>query len=231
MRKAGSPIIRAASACCNIAGKSGGDSKNCGAIFHFSAHRMRVSVCVLREPASSAKLFTCSIGFFAMTNRLRTCRFEAMAISCKITKSSMRWYSIAGMMATSARPERKSSAHCEGTVNDKSYLPSSGPLVKPQTSGAVLRYWTIEMRSLVTVRGLTSKFQYNKEGFSERQPSLSRNCPATSECWNRSKTRQRRPRTPHPPINLHECQKKGLTKRAFRKRLILKDAILVVSDE
>src|SRR5438046_7318894 len=111
----------------------------------------------------------------------------------------MRGYSMAGMMATSARPERKSSAHCEGTVKDKSYLPRSGPLVKPQTSGAVLRYCTIEMRSLVTVRGLTLKFQYNKEGFSERQPSFARNCPATSECWNRSKTRQRRPRTPPTP--------------------------------
>src|SRR5438477_2685769 len=97
---------------------------------------------------------------------------------------------MAGMMATSARPERKSSAHCEGTVNDKSYLPSSGPLVKPQTSGAVLRYCTMEMRSLVTVRGLTFKVQYNKEGFSERQPSFARNCPTTLKCWNRSKTRQ-----------------------------------------
>src|SRR5207248_5302979 len=76
---------------------------------------------------------------------------------------------MAGMMATSARPERKSAAHCEGTVNDKSYLPSSGPLVKPQTSGAVLGYCTMEMRSLVTVRGLTFKVQYNKEGFSERR--------------------------------------------------------------
>src|SRR5213080_5432532 len=119
---------------------------------------------------------------------------------------------MAGMMATSARPERKSSAHCEGTVKDKSYLPRSGPLVKPQTSGAVLRYCTIEMRSLVTVRGLTLKFQYNKEGFSERQPSFARNCPATSECWNRLKIQQMRPRTPPPPpphsINLKKKNKK-----------------------
>jgi len=64
----------------------------------------------------------------------------------------MRWYSMAGMMATSARPARKSSAHCEGTVNDSSYLPWSGPLVKPQTSGAVFRYCTMEMRSFVTMR-------------------------------------------------------------------------------
>ena len=90
MRKAGSPIIRAASACCNIAGKSGWDSKNCGAIFHFSAHRMRVRVCVLREPASRAKLFTCSMGFFAMMSRLRTCFFEAMAMSGRTTKPLMR---------------------------------------------------------------------------------------------------------------------------------------------
>ena len=58
---------------------------------------------------------------------------------------------MAGMMATSARPVRKSSAHWDGMVNDKSYFPWSGPLMKPQTSGAVFRYWTIEMRSFVTV--------------------------------------------------------------------------------
>src|SRR5213080_738597 len=88
---------------------------------------------------------------------------------------------MAGMMATSARPERKSSAHCEGTVKDKSYLPRSGPLVKPQTSGAVLRYCTIEMRSSVTVRGLTFEVQHNKVTFSRLQASFARNCPAVSE--------------------------------------------------
>src|ERR1700731_3878573 len=96
--------------------------------------------CVLRELRSSAKLFTCSMGFFAMISRLRTCFFEAMAMSGRITRSSMRWYSMAGIIAMSALPVRNCSAHCEGTVNDKSYLPRSGPLVKPQTSGAVFRY-------------------------------------------------------------------------------------------
>ena len=33
---------------------------------------------------------------------------------------------------------------------------------------------------------------------------------------------------PHPPIILYECQKKGFTKFAFRKSLILKDGILTV---
>ena len=101
---------------------------------------MRVSVCVLRELPSSAKLFTCSMGFFAMISRLRTCFFEAMAMSGSITKSSMRWYSMAGIIAISASPPRNCSAHCEGTVKDKSYLPRIGPLVKPQTSGAVFTY-------------------------------------------------------------------------------------------
>jgi hypothetical protein len=32
-------------------------------------------------------------------------------------------------------------------VKDSSYLPRSGPLVKPQTSGVVFKYLTIEMRS------------------------------------------------------------------------------------
>src|SRR5712664_1805459 len=53
------------------------------------------------------------------------------------------------MMAMSAAPVRSSSAHCEGTVNERSYLPCSGPCVKPRTSGAVLRYCTTEMRSLL----------------------------------------------------------------------------------
>jgi hypothetical protein len=37
-----------------------------------------------------------------------------------------------------------------------------------------------------------------------------------------------RMRLPPPPTNLYEYQRKGLTKIAFRKLLILKDAILVV---
>src|SRR5712692_2901359 len=165
MRKAGSPIRRAASACRNMAPKSGDASANSGAIFHFSAHRMRVSVCVLRELPSSAKVFTWSIGFFAIISRLRTWFFDAMAMSGRITKSGMRWYSMAGIIATSTFPVRNCSAHCEGTVNDKSYLPRSGPLVKPQTSGAVFRYCTMEMRSFVTGREVTFKIQYNKARF------------------------------------------------------------------
>src|SRR5438046_10699810 len=57
---------------------------------------------------------------------------------------------MAGMIATSAAPARNSSAHCDGTVKESSYLPCSGPWVKPRTSGAVLRYCTTEMRSLLT---------------------------------------------------------------------------------
>jgi hypothetical protein len=59
----------------------------------------------------------------------------------------MRWYSMAGMMAMSAALVRRASAQRLGTVKDSSYLPRSGPLVKPQTSGVVFKYLTIEMRS------------------------------------------------------------------------------------
>src|SRR5467141_4172664 len=55
---------------------------------------------------------------------------------------------MAGMIPTSARPAFKSSAHCDGTANERSYRPARGPSVKPQTSGAVFRNSTIEMRSL-----------------------------------------------------------------------------------
>src|SRR6266700_6545673 len=124
------------------------------------------------------------MGIFARISRLRTCLFEAMAMSGRITKSSMRWYSMAGMIATSALPVRNCSAHWDGTVNDKSYLPRRGPLVKPQTSGAVFRYWTIEMRSFVTIRELTLRFQYNKAGFSRWQASGRKKRLAALEGWN-----------------------------------------------
>src|ERR1035437_10159300 len=51
------------------------------------------------------------------------------------------------MMPTSTRPARRSSAHCDGTANERSYRPTRGPSVKPQTSGAVFRNSTMEMRS------------------------------------------------------------------------------------
>src|ERR1700682_5687202 len=65
---------------------------------------------------------------------------------------------MAGMMAMSAAPVRKASAHSEGTVNDKSYLPQSGPSVNPQTRGAVFRYCTMEMRSFVTLHVFVASF-------------------------------------------------------------------------
>src|SRR5712691_10613552 len=54
------------------------------------------------------------------------------------------------MMATSTAPARSASAHSDGTVKESSQRPAKGPLVKPQTSGAVFRYSTMEMRSLFT---------------------------------------------------------------------------------
>src|SRR5260370_31136538 len=55
---------------------------------------------------------------------------------------------MAGMILTSARPAFRSSAHCDGTANERSYRPARGPSVKPQTSGAVFKNSTMEMRSL-----------------------------------------------------------------------------------
>src|SRR5260370_20554820 len=59
-----------------------------------------------------------------------------------------------GMMATSTAPVRSASAHSDGTVKESSQRPAKGPLVKPQTSGAVFRYSTMEMRSLLTFLAL-----------------------------------------------------------------------------
>src|SRR5580704_6132196 len=53
---------------------------------------------------------------------------------------------MAGMIAMSTAPDRSASAHCEGTVNESSYLPFCGPCVNPRTSGAVFRYSTMEIR-------------------------------------------------------------------------------------
>src|SRR5271155_5061782 len=76
------------------------------------------------------------------------------------------------MIAMSAAPVRSASAHCEGTVKDKSYLPSSGPCVKPRTSGAVFRYCTMEMRSFCTLGILAISSQYSRQDFLPRQPSF-----------------------------------------------------------
>src|ERR1700676_5558016 len=87
------------------------------------------------------------MGFLETSSRLRTDFFEAMERFGRITRSGIRWYSMAGMIATSTAPERSASAHWDGTVNESSYLPRSGPCVKPRTSGAVFRYSTMEMRT------------------------------------------------------------------------------------
>src|SRR5271154_2276195 len=76
------------------------------------------------------------------------------------------------MIAMSAAPVRSASAHCEGTVKDKSYLPSSGPCVKPRTSGAVFRYCTMEMRSLFNLEMLAISSKYSRRDFPPRQPSF-----------------------------------------------------------
>src|SRR6185437_10056014 len=103
--------------------------------------------------------------------------FAATDIPGKITIPSMRWYSMAGIMATSTSPRRKASAHCEGTVNDKSYLPASGPSVKPHTSGAVFRYSTTEMRNFVI--GNVEKMRILNITQSEFAAGTARRCPSS----------------------------------------------------
>jgi len=61
----------------------------------------------------------------------------------------------------SAAPLRSASAQSDGTVNESSYLPWSGPCVKPRTSGAVFRYCTTEMRSLFTL-GWLAEIDYSR---------------------------------------------------------------------
>src|ERR1700682_2823323 len=130
-----------------------------------SAHKIRVNACVLRELRSRAMVCTASIGLRDTISRLRTRLLAAIARFGKTTRPSMRWSSIAGMMATSARRSRKSSAHCEGIVNDSSYLPFRGPCVKPYTRGAVLRYCTMEMRSFFANGGCSQNVQYSRPRF------------------------------------------------------------------
>src|SRR6267154_6716121 len=90
------------------------------------------------------------MGFLETSSRLRTDFLEAMQRFGKITRSGMRWYSMAGIIATSTTPERNASAHWDGTVNESSYLPRNRPCVNPRTSGAVFRYSTMEMRTGLT---------------------------------------------------------------------------------
>src|SRR5258706_10642121 len=138
---------------------AGVGSKNSGVICQCLAARILVRAWVLRELGSRAMRRVWRMGTLLIRRRLRTLCLEAMARSGRMVSGmpwlTMRWYSIAGMMATSAAPVRRASAHCEGTVKEKSYFfPAKarrGTWVKPRISGAVLRYCTTEMRSLVTV--------------------------------------------------------------------------------
>src|ERR1700680_2144603 len=61
-------------------------------------------------------------------------------------------------MATSARPSGRSSTHCEGTVNERSYLSLRAPRVKPYTNGTVFRYCTTEMRSFLKMADARGRF-------------------------------------------------------------------------
>src|SRR5580698_6909282 len=76
------------------------------------------------------------------------------------------------MMATSAAPVRSASAHWDGTVNDKSYFPTSGPFVNPQTSGAVFKYCTMDMRSFCNFESLAISTKYSREDFPPREASF-----------------------------------------------------------
>src|SRR5579863_3624350 len=99
------------------------------------------------------------MGFLETSRRLRTDFLEAIERLGRITRSGMRWYSMAGIIATSAAPERSASAHWDGTVKESSYFPRSGPCVKPRTSGAVFRYSTMDIRTGFTrAIGLKSNF-------------------------------------------------------------------------
>src|SRR5271156_5662433 len=69
---------------------------------------------------------------------------------------------MAGMMAMSTLFVRRASAHCEGMVKDRSYLPRNGPCEKPHTNGAVFKYSTIEMRSGVNRLCFQPKLDYSK---------------------------------------------------------------------
>src|ERR1700687_1889559 len=90
---------------------------------------------------------------------------------------------MAGMMPTSARPAFRSSAHCDGTANKRSYRPSRDQTVKPQTSGAVFRNSTMEMRSLPIFANARGQFTISQpvlltdarrnDGRAQRHPTQS----------------------------------------------------------
>src|SRR5215470_10704664 len=109
------------------------------------------------------------MGFLETSSRLRTDFFEEIDRFGRIARSGMRWYSMAGIMATSTAPQRSDSAHCDGTVKKSWYLPRSPPCVKPRTSGAVFRYSTMEMRSRFTCDCRETGFQYSKGGLPASQ--------------------------------------------------------------
>src|ERR1700676_3612022 len=86
---------------------------------------------------------------------------------------------MAGMMAMSAAPWRSASAHKDGTVKERSYLPRSEPFVKPHTNGAVFRYCTIEMRSLGKFAVLSRQVQYSRPDFGQSKDAFAGLCWGT----------------------------------------------------
>src|SRR5258706_8279 len=127
---------------------AGVGSKNSGVICQCLAARILVRAWVLRELGSRAMRRAWRMGTLLRRRRLRTLSLEAMARSGRMVSGmpwlTMRWYSIAGMMAMSAAPVRRASAHCEGTVKERSYRfvarSRCGPWGEPRISGAVVRY-------------------------------------------------------------------------------------------
>src|SRR5208283_894591 len=119
---------------------SGSTSENSGEMPHHLRQRMRTRAWVLRELRTSAMHVILRTGLVETRSRLRTARFDAIERPGRTTKSCIRAYSMAGIMAMSAALVRRASAHCEGTVKESWYLPRKGPCVKPRTSGAVFRY-------------------------------------------------------------------------------------------
>ena len=88
------------------------------------------------------------MGALLKSSTLFTLSFEAMETPPTISASSIRWYSIEGMMPTSAWPLRTAPAHNAGVVKSRSNLPRCSPLSIPQIKGTVLRYLTTETRGL-----------------------------------------------------------------------------------
>src|ERR1022692_806620 len=148
MRRAGSPIIRAASAAPNMASRSGAWAVMTGSAPYLRSRMMRASCTDVRELLSTARVRIRAAGRDDTSRMLRAAPWHAIPTP-GITSKSCRVNSNDGTMPISAAPDANCSAQPDGTRKSSSKIPFWGPCNIPHTNGVVFKKLTAQTRGLM----------------------------------------------------------------------------------